>query len=220
MSTMTFPAPMPRAIIDQPISVIQPRPSADRAIPEPLAKILDICWENVEKDVVIPLLRASNPSEVFQENWGLFLRWSHVAAAAAINVAEMQELLDLAGASANSSRQLIEGDSGKLLEPNSAKAFLDGSEIELKVRTSVIDLVQGPELSESTMAAVSDIALLLSAHELCVVSVGQYLATGKKQYRANANVLAQWSYDYADRASGEWGFAQLDLGLASPLTSD
>ena len=132
----------------------------------------------------------------------------------------MREILSLADAGENASRQLVKNDNGKLLETYAAKAFLAGLELKQKVRTSVADLIETPDLSESTVAAVSDIALLLSAHELCVVSVGHYLDTGKKQFRVNANVLAEWSYDYAERASGEWGFAQLDLGLSSSLTSD
>ena len=220
MTTMSLPAPTPRALIDRPVPAIQPQTSADDRIPKPLAQILDTCWKNIRRDVVVPLLHAQGVDTVFQENWDLYMRWSHVASDAVINVLSKEEILRLADEVTMAAREYFADQGSELLDPTAIKALLGGLQLKDMVRQAVAGADNDDGIPEEALEEISKLVPLLAAHELCLLSVREYLDSRNKQFRENAHVLAQWSFHYADRAYAEWGFIELDLGHSSPFTAE
>ena len=207
-------APILRPAPERPMTV--PRDTQD--LPRQLETILEIYWQNVQPNSIVPLLEADDITSAWHNNWDAFKRWSHMAGDAIINVLGERAALLLAEQSESILRNLNSDCGERLLGNGAAKSFDFALELGGSVRRSITELFEEKDAKEIAKVGLGNVPTLIQALDFCSMAVMQYLTTEDESYCVNATTLALWSYQYAEMASGEWGFVELDLGLSSTVT--
>ena len=206
-------APTLRPAPERPMTV----PRDTHGLPPQLETILKIFWDNIQPEVIVPLLEADDIASAWHVHWDAFQRWSHMASNAIINVLGERAALLLAEDAEKALRSLNADRGENLLGHTAAKAFDSALELKGLVRQSVSELFEEKETFEAAGVEFGKVEPALVALDFCAVAITEYLTKENQSYCANAKTLAIWSFHYADMAYGEWGVVEVDLGFVSPL---
>ena len=176
-------------------------------------------WEELAGDkrriadeILSPILNSDDITVIFPEKWTDFKEWRDMTAdALAADVpAGLDALLHRENAIEEELRRIFT-ESAQRLGDEYTRVLLGGLRFRKIVRETALRHADiWPANSWNT------IARRMALNELCLVCILHHLETGAGQ-EINVQMLAYWSYKYADYASLEVGYACSDLGLGRKL---
>ncbi len=163
-------------------------------------------------EILFPILNSEDITVIFPEKWTDFKEWRDMAAEvlAADPSSDLEYLLARENA--------IEEEMGRIFTESSerlgdewAKALTGGLTFRRVVRETVL---RHADIWPTDSWNI--IARRMALNELCLVCVLHNLETGAGR-EINVQMLAYWSYKYADYAYLEAGFGSSELGLGHKL---
>ena len=187
------------------------------SLTEELGTVLQIYWERVQGEVLIPLLEAGDIEAEFQKLAEPYRRWQRFSCDALINLVGKKSALALADEAEQVIHRLNE-ERGEEKLCQASIAFASALKLRTLIRQSYGEMAQQSVSAEIVTAETKKLDPPLTASEMCVSTIIYYLMEGTEEHRANAETLARWSYVYADMATAELGDAQLRLGMYSKLS--
>ena len=157
--------------------------------------------------IIFPILNSEDITVIFPEKWTDFKEWRDMAAE---SPSDLDALLQGEDA-IDGELQRIFTKSSERLGDEWTRALLGGLRFRKVVRETVLRHADiWPEDSWNTIARP------MALNELCLVCILHHLETGEGR-EINVQMLAHWSYKYADYAYLEAGYGSSDLGLGHKL---
>ena len=162
-------------------------------------------------EILFPILNSENISVIFSEKWTDFKERREEDASLPDQDSAGLDALLLREDAIDRRLQGIFAESSERLGDERANALIGGLRFRKVVRETVLRHADiWPENS------LHIIGRRMTLNELCLACVLHHLATGAGR-EVNAQTLALWSYQFADYASLEVGYACSDLGLGRKL---
>ena len=164
-------------------------------------------------EIIFPILNSEDITVIFPEKWTDFKEWRDMAADA-LAAADAQSGLESLLARENAIEEemsRIFTESSERLGDEWARALTGGLTFRRVVRETVL---RHADIWPTDSWNI--IARRMALNELCLVCVLHNLETGAGR-EINVQMLAYWSYKYADYAYLEAGFGSSELGLGHKL---
>ena len=176
-------------------------------------------WEEVAVDkprivdeIIFPILNSEDITVIFPEKWTDFKEWRDMAADTLANGAPSNpDALLIREDAIDGELRRIFTESSEQLGEEWAKSLLRGLTFRKIVRETVL-----PHADTWPADSWKTIAHRMALNELCLVCILHHLETGAGE-DINVQMLAYWSYKYADYAVLEASFGSSELGLGRKL---
>ncbi len=214
VSTITeAPRPQPNPSL----SLVPPEPK-ESAVPQGLAATLLANARQMEVSVLVPVLSAHDLAQEFTARWPTYAALSSSTSYAMVAYLGIDKALALSAEALQYIKTVVREEFGHL-DPQNLRGLHASLDTVGIVHEGITQFLDGgvTDIGEKGADYLVRTSSWLMSFWLCVHAVSHFENQPEASWRNNANVLCSWAFAYAQNAAVEWGMAELDLGLYSPL---